>query len=247
MTENWTRWHTLGLVVIPVAIVLFGIVIPKERPLMLWLLILGALVLILLVAGHGKTGRFWFGWLINEQNRMSLSRVQMFLWTFIVLSAFLTAVVINFKAGRFLDAIAITLPQELLAAMGISTASLVGSPLILKDKEQRIEKKRDELTKLRGIAPDSSELKTLAPRLHQPEEARISHMVSGENEDNKDLLDLSRFQNLFFTLILVGGYAVSLGGMLITTSPISEFPAIGASTVTLLGISHVGYLAGKAR
>jgi len=35
---------------------------------LLWLLILGALILILLVAGHGKTGRFWFGWLTNKQN-----------------------------------------------------------------------------------------------------------------------------------------------------------------------------------
>lgn len=280
MTEKWTGWHTVGLMVIPVAIVLFGIVIPKERPLLLWLLILGALVLILLVAGHGKTGRFWFGWLTNKQNRMSLSRLQMFLWTFIVLSAFLTAIMINFNAKKDnpdLNPIAITLPQELLVAMGISTMSLAGSPLILKQKEQRALNKKVEVTRReielselknrlirlsepnKGSAPDllselekslSSELKRSAPDLQrhpETEKSRFYDLISGENENDENMLDLSRLQNLFFTLILIGGYAVALGSMLINTSFVTAFPEISASSVALLGISHAGYLGGKTR
>lgn len=273
MTGKWRGWHTIGLMVIPLAIVLVGIVIPKERPLLLWLLTLGVMILIPLIAGHGKTGRFWFGWLINEQNRISLSRLQMFLWTFIVLSAFLAAIIINLKVGRHIDAVAITLPEELLIAMGISTTSLVGSPLLLTEKEKRIEnrkmeflERRIELTELedklskdrsdKGGASDVfsrleksvfSRLEKSVPDLDHPTKAHLHNLVSGENTDNKDMLDLTRLQNLFFTLILVGGYAVSLGSVLVSTSPILAFPEIGASSVTLLGISHVGYLAGKAR
>ncbi|KYK30416.1 MAG: hypothetical protein AYK19_18375 [Theionarchaea archaeon DG-70-1] len=305
MTEKWTGWHTVGLVVIPVAIVLFGIVIPKERPLLLWLLNLGALILILLVAGHGKTGRFWFGWLTNKQNRMSLSRLQMFLWTFIVLSAFLTVIMINFKAKEDnpdLNPVAITLPQELLVAMGISTTSLVGSPLILKEKEQRalnrkfeVTRRETELSELKnkwiklseerstmltkpkstestesrnklgkdesnegsalGLFSElekslSSELKRSTPDLSRHleiEKSRFYDLISGENENDENMLDLSRLQNLFFTLILIGGYAVALGSMLINTSFVTAFPEISASSIALLGISHAGYLGGKTR
>jgi hypothetical protein len=66
------------------------------------------------------------------------------------------------------------------------------------------------------------------------------------------VLDLTRLQNLFFTLILVGAYAASIGSLLarsgvnISTAQISQLPNLDASGVALLGISHAGYLAGKA-
>ena len=66
------------------------------------------------------------------------------------------------------------------------------------------------------------------------------------------MLDLSRLQNLFFTLILVGSYAASVGSMMvksgaeISATQISQLPNLGATAVTLLGVSHAGYLANKA-
>src|SRR5262249_51624542 len=99
LNANWTRWHTFGLLGTLAAIVLFGFLIPLERIFLIWLLILGALVLFAMIAGHGITGQFWFGWLIDEQYTMSLSRLQMFLWTVVVLSSFLTAAIVNIKKG----------------------------------------------------------------------------------------------------------------------------------------------------
>lgn len=249
MTENWTIWHTIGLFVILLAIVLAAWQISTEQILLLWLLILGALLLFALVAGHGATGRFWLGVLINEQNRISLSRLQMLLWTFIVLSAFLTAVSINLKEGDFMEAVAIEIPEGVLIAMGISTTSLVGSPLILKEKKEkeraRVEKKFN-LDTLEKLSDEQKESVAILTRNTDPKGARLHNLVGGEEIGNKETLDLTRLQNLFFTLVLVGTYAVSLAYMLVDTIPISEFPELGSGAVTLLTISHGGYLTGKA-
>jgi hypothetical protein len=102
-----------------------------------WLLTLGALTAFTMVVSDGITGRFWQGWLVNEQYRMSLSRLQMFVWTVVILSCFVTAVKINIKAGGGLDALSIAIQEQLWVAMGISTASLVGSPLILDGKKRK--------------------------------------------------------------------------------------------------------------
>lgn len=73
----------------------------------------------------------------------------------------------------------------------------------------------------------------------------------GEETGNANILDFTRLQNLFFTLILVGVYAASLGGLLseaaktIELTPIKEFPSLSTAFVALLGISHAGYLVAK--
>jgi hypothetical protein len=72
-------------------------------------------------------------------------------------------------------------------------------------------------------------------------------LVRGEEVGNADVLDLTRLQNLFFTLILIGSYAVSLGAILKSAKGvISAFPEIGQSNLALLAISHAGYLVSKA-
>ncbi len=71
----------------------------------------------------------------------------------------------------------------------------------------------------------------------RPQDARLYDLIGGEEIGNEETLDLTRLQNLFFTLVLVGVYAVSLSYVLVDTIPISEFPELGSSAVTLLGIS----------
>ncbi|MCK4458266.1 MAG: hypothetical protein KAT13_01350, partial [Methanosarcinales archaeon] len=93
-----------------------------------WFSVMALMTLSIIIAGHGATGR-WAGLLIDERNRMSLSRLQMILWTAIILSGLLVAALSNTTLGAK-DPLAIALPEELWMLMGISTASLVGSPLI---------------------------------------------------------------------------------------------------------------------
>lgn len=265
-SKKWTGWHTFGLLALIVAIALFGLLIPVKQILWAWLLTLVALVLFIMLAGHGITGRFWFGWLINEQYRMSLSRLQMFLWTVVVLSAFLAAALANIRGRHFDTAVAIAIPEEVWLAMGISTTSLVGSGLILGEKKKKEPKREDAarglvslglLSKDEADIPDkvdkakSEHLSGVLQRNKEPKDARLYDLVRGEEVTNADVLDLTRVQNLFFTLILIGSYAGSLGSILvsaagtISTSPISKFPEIGASAIALLSISHAGYLTAK--
>ena len=93
---------------------------------------LGSFALFTFVCGQGVTGR-WMGALIDERNVMSLSRFQMVAWTLLILSAYLTAALANIATGQA-HPLAINLPQELWVLLGIGTASLVGSPLLLNAK-----------------------------------------------------------------------------------------------------------------
>lgn len=255
MTENWTNWHTFGLLIILLGVALFCWRIPTEQIVLMWVLIMGAFFLFLMAAADGITGRFWLGWLINEQNRLSLSRFQMSLWTIVILSAFLTAIVFNLRKGHVDTALDIAIPEEVWVAMGISTASFVGSPLILQEKR----KKKTNVTELKKALADevkvwgeedieSRATGNLIQNL-KPENARLNELITGEEVGNVKVLDLSRLQNLFFTLIIAGIYAASLGLFLAgaaDTDSISQFPAFSSSAAVLLGISHGGYLTNKA-
>lgn len=271
MTQHWKRWHSLGLLLLLLVIAASGVLVPLEKTIVAWGINIMALALFGMVAGDGLTGNFWLGWLINEQNRMSLSRLQMALWTVVVLSAFLTAALVNIKAGYAGQALSITIPQELWLVMGISTTSLVASPLILAKKKERPASVA-LINQPEGIVPpgmggtDSvAEGVEESTRPHpalaaanvlvegqlvaniSPRQAGIYDLVSGEEVGNFNILDLTRLQNLLFTLIIVGAYAASLGAMLKTAqAPITQFPEIGAGSLALLAISHAGYLTGKA-
>lgn len=191
------------------------------------------------------TGNPLFGWLVNQQNRMSLSRLQMFLWTIVILSAFLTAVFVNLHFGHIEVAMAIEIPQELWLAMGISAISLVGTDLILDDKKDKTPKQLESGEKRIGV-------------LIMQEKPSLLDLVRGEEVGNDDKIDLARLQNLFFTFVLVGAYMANLGAMftklttltpeiqdIATNFPITTFPELGSSAIALLTISHAGYLVAK--
>lgn len=85
-----------------------------------------------IITGHGTVG-LWLGLLIDPQNRMSLSRLQLIFWTLVVLSGFLAAALGNIAAGAP-SPLAIASPPQLWLVMGISTTSLVSSQLIRNRK-----------------------------------------------------------------------------------------------------------------
>jgi len=261
---KWTTWHTFGLLGSLAAIALFGLLMPVERVFQTWLLTMAGLTLFAMIAAHGLTGVFWLGWLIDEQYTMSLSRLQMFLWTVVVLSAFLTAALVNIKMGYYDSAVAIAIPQNVWLAMGISTTSLVSAPLILsRKKNETPSQEKMETNAVRLNLADENAApaeKEEALKEHsmgkvfvnkKPEDARLYNLVCGEETSNFGVLDLSRLQNLFFTLILVGAYAANLGSYLAgnvaaSAFPLNAFPALSESAIALLAISHAGYLVSKA-
>ncbi|HEY4722645.1 MAG TPA: hypothetical protein VII92_12405 [Anaerolineae bacterium] len=112
-------------------------------PLALWgigVLIIGIL---LLLAGHEINGR-WLGILIDTRNKFSLSRLQITLWTIMVLSAFFTmamprvgAMVGEHATLNQQQALDIRFPEELILAMGISAVSFTGANLIQSNKRSK--------------------------------------------------------------------------------------------------------------
>src|SRR5262245_16717810 len=93
---GWTRWHTAGQFFIVVAIAVVGVAAPALRinELLTWLIIVALFLAFLFVVGQGITGRLQ-GLLIDERNKMSLSRLQLVLWTLVILSGLLTIALSN--------------------------------------------------------------------------------------------------------------------------------------------------------
>ena len=253
-SKMWTGKHTFLLLLIIIAILPVGLLSPSTYRLYVWLVFLILLTVFAVIAGHGVTG-MWRGLLIDERNKMSLSRLQMILWTVLILSGFLTVALANIVAGVE-NPLSISIPEELWLLMGISTASLVGSPLILSTKKVKEPKEEEQdqtinsMAAEEGVSPEN--LKSKVTNKGQvivnkdPKDARLSDLFKGEETGNAAQLDLGKIQMFYFTLILVLAYAVALGDLLCGTGKIVEFPVLSSSMVALLGISHAGYLTNKA-
>lgn len=262
---NWIKENLKDLIFFA-ALVLAIVVIyllgqrPVEDMVATWRWIMLVLLGFVIVASWLVTGNPLFGWLINQQNSMSLSRLQMFLWTFVILSAFITTVFANLHFNHADTALDIAIPEELWLAMGISTASLAGSALIQENKRGKKLKLQPPVQDREGMqGVQLSEETGTFGILIMKAKASLLDLITGEEVGNQGRIDISRLQNLFFTFILVGMYMGSLGTLfrnavtlaeagakIADNFPITEFPAISSTFVTLLAISHAGYLTIKA-
>ena len=245
--KKWTGWHTAGLLIIAVVIVLIGYLV-FER-VWSWLGILILLTFSAALIGHGTVG-LWRGLLIDDRNKISLSRLQMILWTILVLSGFFVAGLSNVRNGQA-DPLSIDIPAELWMLMGISTTSLVGSPLLLSNKKTnpvKEEEKKRTFALMEGQGIDAKTLDSHGQIVvkNNPDDARMSDLFKGDETGNAAQVDLAKIQMFYFTLILVFVYAVALGNLLAGYEAITQFPDLDQGMVALLGISHAGYLTSKA-
>lgn len=225
-------------------IVISGFFLPKGLN---WLAVVFFMVVFIIAIGIRINERPW-GVFIDEGNRMSLSRFQLVIWTLIILSAFLVIALERVKANEA-DPLAIALPWQLWALMGISTTSLVGSPLILSQKSKKppsneaerrwisqfvSETERTSLTDaLRASSRTSaqaaiiSKARTAAEPYRigiravnpDPKDAEFSDMFKGEEINNKGLVDMAKLQMFFFTLISALSYVLLLANWIMTKEP----------------------------
>jgi hypothetical protein len=246
----WTAAHTTSLTVMIAAIFGIEVFLPPHLLLARWLSILVLLVLFVVVAGHGVTG-LWLGVLIDANNKVSLSRLQMLLWTVMILSSFLAAVLANIVAGHP-HPLSITIPAELWLLMGISTTSLVGAPLLHNAQKAQPTSEDERESTLRQLARQAIDLSKVAIHGHlvvneTPEVARWSDLFQSWETGNVGRLDLSKVQMFLFTVILALAYGAGLatvfGGSI---DKITTLPAMDAGMLALLGISHAGYLISQA-
>ncbi|MCI0394735.1 MAG: hypothetical protein L0332_01905 [Chloroflexi bacterium] len=111
-----------------------------------WAILIAVMALFLGLIGRATTGR-WLGVLIDSGYKMSLSRLQIVLWSILVLSAYLTIAMPRILGNLVCEPaddecepapLQITFPSELVLAMGISAASFAGSNLIQSNKKNRV-------------------------------------------------------------------------------------------------------------
>lgn len=238
-----------------------------------WLLFLGVLAALFVTFGYGITGRFG-GLLIDQRNRMSLSRLQISIWTVLVLSTIMAAGASNLAIDGWEGAFdSLNIPTELWALMGISTGALAGASLIKGDQMSRPQPDENPTSSgpglpvpdpgVSGARPPTAVVQRLADSrdirdarqirmagllltLPSPKAASFSDLFQGEQGGNAVYLDLGKVQMFFFTLVLALAYAVAVGKMLAgETSPLA-LPGLDESFVALLGISQGGYLVTKA-
>lgn len=196
-----------------------------------------------------------FGILITEQRVMSLSRLQMTLWTIVILSAFILAALQRVHDSA-IDPLAINLDWQLWALLGISTTSLVGTPLILSGKKKKepadpkiVEDTARAFEPL-GETPESVE-KNREGILYANEDvtdARLTDIFEGDELKNSPYIDISKVQMFFFTLIAALTYALALYKWFNENdaSDLKSFPELSEGLIAILGISHAGYLGSKA-
>jgi hypothetical protein len=197
-----------------------------------WLGLAVVLLIVFMLLGVGIANRPE-GILIDSRGRFSLSRLQLVLWTLLLISA-LGAAAYTFSTAD------IRVPNEVLALMGISMGSTAGAVIVKGTKANQDPAasvtQNTFATMRRGVLATNA----------TPAAARWSDLFMGEELINQNYVDLSKVQMFFFTLAVLLAYAGVLWNLTGTPGSALAFPALSSSMVTLLGISHAGYLTIKA-
>jgi hypothetical protein len=172
----------------------------------------------------------WSGILVDSRNRYSLTRLQIVLWTILVLSllaaVFLTRHFAGVSYGEEHNSMSIVLPGELLTLMGIAVGSTALSTVIKLNKDQT----RKEKIRTNPDRPNWMDLITV-------------------EEGAKAYIDPGKFQNLWITVLAVGAYCAMSAQHVANTPPstVNQFtlPGVDGTLLNLLLISHAGYIALK--
>ena len=232
-----------SLAAIAIVLVIFMVIIgalPGPKSLH-WVAIAGLMVGFIVIIGKSINGRAT-GILIDERKVMSLSRFQITIWTVIIVSAYFTMASARIYAGVE-DPLAIAIDWRLWALLGISSTSLVGTPLILDSKKR---KKMDvkKIGKLRSNVKADENVEGIVFVNRQVTDAKFSDMFEGDEAGNEDHVDMSKVQMFFFTIISALSYVVLLFNILDTSVPTS-LPILPEGLIALLTISHGAYLTNK--
>jgi hypothetical protein len=226
-----------------------------------YLAVIGLMLLFMVTLGIRISGRP-AGILISERNLISLARFQMVLWTLIILSAYLTAALGRIKGGSIADALAIGLDEKLWGLLGISTASLIGSPLIQGTKKAQNPKagevaKTETALAAKGVTETRADITNNAQGVlyanAEIKDAAFSDMFEGDEVGNTAYVDMAKVQMFFFTVVAALSYGMTLfqwiaAKQFLPADPQAQaaFPLVSGGLIAILGISHAGFLVNKS-
>jgi hypothetical protein len=213
------------------------------------------------------TGSFK-GILIDRRNKMSLSKLQILIWTLLVIPGFIVIAASKMVYG-INNPLDVGIPESVWVLMGISTASFIGSPIIKKSKLDKQEKQAT-------VSEEGSSNESKLDINDFVEDASIADLFHGEQETNMDNPDLGKIQMFVLTFVVWASYAILIIDLLSgiptkyhevinvqnklsndllnttlqlqlqdVTSRYFDMPDISGGMDALLGISNAGYLAFK--
>jgi hypothetical protein len=198
------------------------------------------------------------GILISERNLMSLSRLQLVVWTVVIFSGYLV-VLMQRVLHNVPDPLTINIDPNLWAVLGISTASFVGTPLVLSQKAQTNVNPQAVQAASVALQETSSSIQQNAQGTlyanTAAKDASITDMFQGDEIGNTAYVDISKVQMFLLTIFIVAAYCNQLYHLLgafdsslvhADFSALNSLPAFSTSEVQLLGVSHAGYLVFKA-
>lgn len=249
----WKQWPPYAVLTILVAIALVGVwsassdTLATAKPsyhLTNWLYLglAASFAALFLVIGREFTGR-WSGVLVDPtKKRMSLSQLQVFLWTVLFVSSWSTAVFINFSTNNAngntaIDPLGVAVPGELLVLMGITATGLVGSKLVLNQKAA-----------VHGTAQENKSGAVSPRAVLRAERPQWRDLFQGDTVQAAGQLDLGKVQLFYITIALLIGYGLVVADSFanIPVTGIATLPVFNDAFLILLGISHAGYLTTKA-
>ncbi len=196
--------------------------------LWMWALMSGVILIFSGVLGL-RVRNSVFGVLVDSRGRYSLANLQVFLWSVLVLSLIAAVVAARIAEGSLSSALEFSIPNELLIVMGISIGSTATASAIKAGKDR-----------------SHPELIAASNSLDRPHFSQMFLVEEGALADQ--VIDVTKFQNFWLTLVLVGTYVALTVAHLDQVEEISDLkqlPGFQATFTTLLAISHAGYLAGK--
>ncbi len=206
-----------------------------------------------------------FGVIIDRRKRMSLSRFQIVLWTLLVLPTLTVGLLGNVFRAPSADAIVVMqIEWSLVALMGLSVGSFLAAPAALSLKTNR---EADVAERAAAVEPDDSAangevtpsgVSTATPatetegqvlKNRSAKDASLSELILGEETGNARALDIARLQMLAITLIVWAAYLSTVLYQFGSHDPavpyIVELTALNPQLLTLIMVSHGGYIAGK--
>lgn len=223
-----------------------------------WLITLGLFAAALALAGYATVGR-WDGIFIDSENRISLSRFQLILWTLLLVSALMTAGLINAVKPADPTPLQIRIPPRIWALLGLGAFTAVAAPTI------DLERRREDMPVLAATSPVPGAARGESighflqrtqdlsgePRFSgallvklDPKDARWIDIIRGDSAGARHV-DVAKLQQLAFTLLLISVYAMALRTKMTGAADIDDFPEVDAGFLALLGLSHGAYLADK--
>lgn len=191
--------------------------------------------LIFLAALGLSINKMWFGVLIDARGKMSLSRLQLSLWTILIVSTLFSVSIAH-------ETMNIIVPAEIWALMGISLGSAASAVIVkgVKSVQEPSENFKDKYacTSRLGLLHTNTD----------SEQAKFTDMFKGDEISDFQYIDISKVQMFFFTLAAWIGYLSAIYSHKFEPNSVDEiaFPALSTGIVTLIGISHTGYIAIKA-